>query len=252
MPPGHGCLSVVCCVCCQVEISATSWSLVQRSPTDCGALLCVIKKPRGRGGHRLRWAAEPEKRNNRGFRCLSKMQTKLLRKYFKEFQASEYSSDYTLMEFSNFYVLHEPLKWWHYAQPVNVCEDWTHLLLYIIYIISRSRVGIMLWEFPFVLWFFDPIPGHAPPPLTGFVFTHVGHTTLSRTPLDEWSHRPRNLSLTKHNTHKILSIYNPGAIRNYEPSKREAIEPSLSPNDHCDRPLWYITFGNNSVVTTVQ
>jgi hypothetical protein len=33
-----------CCVClyCQVEVSATSWSLVQRSPTDCGASLCVI------------------------------------------------------------------------------------------------------------------------------------------------------------------------------------------------------------------
>jgi len=36
---GHGCLSVVCC---QVEVSATSWSLVQTSPTDCGASLCVI------------------------------------------------------------------------------------------------------------------------------------------------------------------------------------------------------------------
>jgi hypothetical protein len=31
-----------CCVCCQVQVSATSWSLVQRSPTDCGASLCVI------------------------------------------------------------------------------------------------------------------------------------------------------------------------------------------------------------------
>ena len=38
---GHGCLSVVSVVCCQVEVSATSWSLVQRSPTDCGAS-CVI------------------------------------------------------------------------------------------------------------------------------------------------------------------------------------------------------------------
>jgi hypothetical protein len=27
----------------------------------CGASLCVIKKPRGRGGHSPRWAAEPEK-----------------------------------------------------------------------------------------------------------------------------------------------------------------------------------------------
>jgi hypothetical protein len=33
---GHGCLSVVSVVCCQVEVSATSWSLVQRSPTECG------------------------------------------------------------------------------------------------------------------------------------------------------------------------------------------------------------------------
>jgi len=38
----HGSLSVVSVVCCQVEVFATSWSLVQGSPTDCGALLCVI------------------------------------------------------------------------------------------------------------------------------------------------------------------------------------------------------------------
>jgi hypothetical protein len=37
-------LSVVSVVCCQVEVSAADWSLVQRSPTDCGAS-CVIKKP---------------------------------------------------------------------------------------------------------------------------------------------------------------------------------------------------------------
>jgi hypothetical protein len=33
---GHGCLSVVSVVCCQVEVSATSWSLVQRSLTERG------------------------------------------------------------------------------------------------------------------------------------------------------------------------------------------------------------------------
>ena len=48
--PGHGCLSVVSVVCCQVAVSATDWSFVQRSPTDCGASLYVIKKPRKRGG----------------------------------------------------------------------------------------------------------------------------------------------------------------------------------------------------------
>jgi len=38
---GHGCLSVVCF---QVEVSATSCSLVQRSPTDRGASLCAIAR----------------------------------------------------------------------------------------------------------------------------------------------------------------------------------------------------------------
>jgi hypothetical protein len=51
----------VCVVCCQVEVSATSWLLAQRSPTVCGASLCVIKKPREPKGHSPRWAAESEK-----------------------------------------------------------------------------------------------------------------------------------------------------------------------------------------------
>jgi hypothetical protein len=42
---GHGCLSLVSVVCCQVEVSATSWSLVQRSPTERG----VSKGPSSRG-----------------------------------------------------------------------------------------------------------------------------------------------------------------------------------------------------------
>jgi hypothetical protein len=38
------CLLWLLCVC-QVEVSATGRSLVQRSPTDCGVSLCVISKP---------------------------------------------------------------------------------------------------------------------------------------------------------------------------------------------------------------
>jgi len=44
-------LSVVSVVCWQVEVSAKDWSLVQRSPTDCGASPCVIKKPHTWGGY---------------------------------------------------------------------------------------------------------------------------------------------------------------------------------------------------------
>jgi hypothetical protein len=39
---GHGYLSVVSVVCCEVEISATSLYLVQSSPTDYGASLCDL------------------------------------------------------------------------------------------------------------------------------------------------------------------------------------------------------------------
>jgi len=35
IPPGLGCLSLVSVVCCEVEVSATGRSHVQRSPTEC-------------------------------------------------------------------------------------------------------------------------------------------------------------------------------------------------------------------------
>jgi len=41
IPPGAW-MSVLTVVCWQVEVSTTGWSLVQRSPTDCDASLCVI------------------------------------------------------------------------------------------------------------------------------------------------------------------------------------------------------------------
>jgi hypothetical protein len=65
---GHGCLTVVYVVFCQVEVSATSWSLVQKSPTNCGASLCVIKTPREWGGHGPRWVAAPRKKNKHNYK----------------------------------------------------------------------------------------------------------------------------------------------------------------------------------------
>jgi hypothetical protein len=48
--PGHGCLSLVSVVCCQVEVSASGLSLVQRSPTICGVSECdrevsILRRP---------------------------------------------------------------------------------------------------------------------------------------------------------------------------------------------------------------
>jgi hypothetical protein len=40
---GHGCLSLVNIVCCQVEVSAAGSSPVQRSPTKCGVHECLCE-----------------------------------------------------------------------------------------------------------------------------------------------------------------------------------------------------------------
>ena len=59
IPPGAW-MSVVDVVCCQVDVCATQWSRVQRSPTDCDASLCVSYKPQEWGGHGPRRAAAPQ------------------------------------------------------------------------------------------------------------------------------------------------------------------------------------------------
>jgi len=80
IPPGHGCLSVVSVVCSQVEVSATNWSLVQRSPTDYGASLCVIEKPQEWGGHDPRWVAAPQQRKKKNIckECIMTASTEVL------------------------------------------------------------------------------------------------------------------------------------------------------------------------------
>jgi len=36
----YGCFSLVSVVCCQVEVSAPGWSIVQNNPTECGVSEC--------------------------------------------------------------------------------------------------------------------------------------------------------------------------------------------------------------------
>ena len=43
-PAGGMDMSVVSVVCCQVEVSATGRSLVQRSPTECGMSECGMSE----------------------------------------------------------------------------------------------------------------------------------------------------------------------------------------------------------------
>jgi hypothetical protein len=59
--------------------------------------------------------------------------------------------------------------------------------------------------------------------------SHFRHTTLGRTPLDEWSARRRDLYLTTLNTYKRQTSMPPGGIRTHNPSKRTAVHPYLRP-----------------------
>jgi hypothetical protein len=61
---GHGCLSLVSVVSCQVEVSVTNWSLVQRSSTECGVSKKVWSWNLEKwGGLGPQGAVEPLKKN---------------------------------------------------------------------------------------------------------------------------------------------------------------------------------------------
>jgi hypothetical protein len=53
--------------------------------------------------------------------------------------------------------------------------------------------------------------GRGPPHYRGFTIT-LRHTTLGRTPLDEWSARCRDLYLTTHNTHNRQTFMPPAGF----------------------------------------
>jgi len=57
----HRWMSVESVVCCQVEVSATSWWLIQRSPTECDVSPCVVQKPQEWWGRGPRWAATSQR-----------------------------------------------------------------------------------------------------------------------------------------------------------------------------------------------
>ena len=64
---------------------------------------------------------------------------------------------------------------------------------------------------------------------------HTWHTTVGRTPLDEWSAPRRDIYLTTPNTHNRQTAMSPGGIRTHNPSKRAAAELRLRPRGRWDR-----------------
>jgi len=89
------------------------------------------------------------------------------------------------------------------------------------------------------LWFFynsATAPSVPRPPHYWRLLIILRHTTLSRTPLDGWSARCRELYLTIFNNRQTSMP--PNRIQNHNPSKWTAVDPCLKPCGHWDR-FWF-------------
>jgi hypothetical protein len=87
----------------------------------------------------------------------------------------------------------------------------------------------------FLPWRSSP-SGPRHPHCRGFTIT-LRHTTLSRTLLDEWSVRRRNLYLTTQHSQQT-DTHAPGEIRTHNPSKRAAADLRFRSLGHWDWPTW--------------
>jgi hypothetical protein len=65
-------LCVISVVCCQIEVSVTSWSLVQRRPTACDASLCNLEKKKQcknktnvKNGKMKKWKKKKKKKSQK-------------------------------------------------------------------------------------------------------------------------------------------------------------------------------------------
>jgi hypothetical protein len=97
-------------------------------------------------------------------------------------------------------------------------------------ILVNLIAAISKWFFPTMAQ--QPPSGTRLPYYRGFIITHRC-TTVSRTPLDEWSARRRNLYRTTHNTRKKTDIHAPAGIRIHNLSKRAATDPSHWDSREC-------------------
>ena len=115
---------------------------------------------------------------------------------------------------------------------------------YIITDRRNNRVFIFYYFFIYFLPRRNSLGGPMAPRSRGFVIT-LSHSTLSRTPLDEWSARRRDLYITTHNTHSK----HPCPRRDSNPQSQQAT--SRRPTPYTARPLggflvisWPKTKGN--------
>jgi hypothetical protein len=85
----------------------------------------------------------------------------------------------------------------------------------------------------FPTWLDTP-SGSGPPHCWCFEIA-LRHTTLGRTPLDEWSARRRDLYLTTHNTHKIHTSMTQAGLEPAIPSSERPHTQTFRPRGHRER-----------------
>ena len=86
--------------------------------------------------------------------------------------------------------------------------------------------------------FCSPLAGLEPPRVRGFLITQR-LATVSRTTLDEWSVRRRDLYLTTQYLQQT-NIHALGGIRTHGRRRRTAVDLSLRPSDHWDRQNMFV------------
>jgi hypothetical protein len=99
--------------------------------------------------------------------------------------------------------------------------------------VTSDKVKIIFTFFYVAL--FDPLSDHGFPCSRGFTIT-FRHTTLGRTPPDEWPARRRPLPDNTQHAQET-DIHAPGGIRTHNPRKRTAEDPRR-PRGHWDRHIY--------------
>jgi hypothetical protein len=164
--------------------------------------------------------------------------------YIKQYR--EYSTQYTLYSiqytlnsaentvFTIQYTLHS------IQHTIYIIQYGIYVIQYTVYTVSvQLYVGITTCiNFyigrPCTTQQHPPPVGHGPPHYRCFPIA-LRHTTVGRTPLDEWSARRRDLYLTTHNTHNRQTSIHPGGIRTRNLSKPATADPRLRPRGHRGR-----------------
>ena len=181
------------------------WSLVQRSPTECGMPECgrevsIMRVDWPTGGCWASAGGALVRRTKHLALHYVVFSTLLLPRTSQAPLSS--SAPYSRTPSSHLHKLRSMINW---GKPLFL----------------RNRTVIRLIRalfFGFVFGATAP-SGPGPPSFTRSLDHTQRRTTVGRSPVDEWPARPRDLHLTRHNKH---DIHAPGGIRTHKLSRRVA------------------------------